>query len=84
MPYDILAVEADQMYPGDIAGPIGAGDHIFIMKLLEKNPDRLTPFAEVQNQLRNRIRLDRRRQAFDKFSERLMRQISVDRMDSFV
>ena len=35
-PYDILAAEADKIEPGEVAGPIVTKQHIFIMKLQEK------------------------------------------------
>jgi hypothetical protein len=48
-PYDVLATRAATMKPGEVAGPIEAGGHIFIMQLVEYQPDRMRPAIEKLN-----------------------------------
>ena len=47
-PYDVLAAEAEKIEPGQIAGPIETAEHIFIMKLEEKQSASFEPFEKVQ------------------------------------
>lgn len=70
-PYDILAGEAERIKPGQIAGPIKAGEHIFIMKLEDKQSAGFEPFEDVQSQVEAQIFFERRKKAVDEFSTSL-------------
>ena len=83
-PYDILASVAEKIKPGQIAGPIEAGEHIFIMKLEEKRAKGVEPFEKVQKQVEQRIIIDRRKQAVDELGARLVQQAVLKNMDAFV
>jgi parvulin-like peptidyl-prolyl isomerase len=83
-PYALLAVEARKMKPGDIAGPIGGGDHIFIMKLESKRERSYEPLDKVQKELEAQINLDRRKEAIDKLGESLIQQAQITEKDRFV
>jgi len=83
-PYDILAVEAEKIRPGQIAGPIEAGEHVFIMKLEEKRAESVEPFEKVQKQVEQRIIIERRKQAIDEISDRLMQQAAIGEKDKFI
>jgi hypothetical protein len=83
-PYDILAAEADKMKPGQVAGPIEAGEHIFIMKLEEKRPKSFEPLANVQKEVEAKIIFDRRKKAVDEFSANLMKQTTLTEKDRFI
>jgi hypothetical protein len=83
-PYDILAVEAEKIQPAQIAGPIETGGHIFIMKLIDKQPKTVEPFEKVQKQLEAKIDFDRRKQAFDEFGTRLVQQAQMSNKDEFI
>ncbi|GAI50765.1 unnamed protein product, partial [marine sediment metagenome] len=83
-PYDILAVEAEKIQPGRIAGPIEAGGHIFIMKLIDKQAGTVEPFEKVQKQLEAKIDFDRRKKAFDEFGARLVQQAQMGNKDEFI
>ncbi len=83
-PYDILAVEAEKIQPGQIAGPIEADEHIFIMKLEEKAPKNFTPLEKVQKEVEAKITFDRRKKAADEFGAKLVQQAELNEMDRFV
>jgi len=83
-PYDILAAEAEKMQPGQIAGPIEAEGHIFIMKLEDKLASGFQPFEKVQEELKQKIIFDRRREALDKLDAELMQQVAVGEKNEFI
>jgi parvulin-like peptidyl-prolyl isomerase len=82
-PYDILAAEAERIKPGQIAGPIEADGHIFIMKLEEKMPKSFQPLANVQKEVEAKIIFDRRKKAADEFSAKLVQQAALNERDKF-
>ncbi|MDD5063658.1 MAG: peptidylprolyl isomerase [Phycisphaerae bacterium] len=83
-PYDVLAVEAEKIQPGQIAGPIEAGEHIFIMKLEEKSPKSFTPLENVQKEVEAKILFDRRKKTADEFGTNLVQQAKLNEMDAFI
>jgi parvulin-like peptidyl-prolyl isomerase len=83
-PYDVLATEAEKIQPGQIAGPIEAGEHIFIMKLEEKRPKSFEPLENVQKELEAKITFDRRKKAFDDFNSKLVQQIELNERNKFI
>ena len=83
-PWDILAAEAEKTGPGQIAGPIGTDEHIFIMKLEEKRARSTEPFEKVQKKLEAQIRLERLRQGFKEAGARIMEQAAVSEKDEFI
>lgn len=83
-PYDALAAEAEGIEPGQIAGPIEADGHIFIMKLEQKQLKSVQLFEKVQSQLEAKILLDRRRQAINEFSAKLAQQAAVEQRSEFI
>ena len=83
-PYDILAAETDKMKPAQIAGPIEAGEHIFIMKLEEKRPKSFEPLENVQKEVEAKIIFDRRKKAVDEFSSKLVQQAALNERDRFI
>jgi hypothetical protein len=75
-PYDVLAKEAQTMKQGEVAGPIEAEGHFFIMQLVEYKPKSVEPFEKVQNQVKAKISFERMRQALDKLNMELLQQAS--------
>jgi parvulin-like peptidyl-prolyl isomerase len=75
-PYDILATQAAQMKPDEVAGPIEKEGHIFIMQLVEYKPKSFEPFEKVQSQIKEDIIKDRMNKAYDKFNKELLQQVS--------
>jgi len=83
-PYDALAKQAAKMKPGEVAGPIEAEGHIFIMQLVEYQPKGVEPFEKVQNQAKARISVERMRQAIDKLNAEIVQQASAADRKRFV
>ena len=83
-PYDVLALEADKIEPGQLAGPIEAQGHIFIMKLDEKKPKSVEPLDKVQKEIEAKITFNRRKKAIDEFGLKLAEQAAVAEKDAFI
>jgi len=83
-PYDVLAAEADKMKPGDVSGPIVTNEHIFIMKLEEKQIAGYEPFENVQDLVREKILSERRNEVIDKLNAEIRREAKLSRTDKFV
>jgi len=83
-PYDVLAAEAEKLEPGQIAGPIEAGEHIFIMKLEEKQVTNAEPFEKVQKEIEQTIELERRKKAVDELEAKLLQQAALSNVDAFI
>ena len=84
--YDVLAEHVEAGQPGEIAGPIisETGEHIFIMKLEEKQAGGYEPLEEVQREIHNRILVDRRNDAIRRLNAKLFRQAAIGDTDEFV
>jgi parvulin-like peptidyl-prolyl isomerase len=83
-PYDVLAKQAQTMKQGEVAGPVEAEGHFFIMQLVEYKPKSVEPFEKVQNQVKAKITFERMRQAFDKLNMELLQQASAADRAKFV
>jgi parvulin-like peptidyl-prolyl isomerase len=83
-PYDVLAAEADKMEPGDVAGPIVTNEHIFIMKLEEKQIAGYEPFEDVQDLVKEKVLLDRHSEVIDKLNADIRREAKLSNTDKFV
>ncbi|MHC4394755.1 MAG: peptidylprolyl isomerase [Planctomycetota bacterium] len=83
-PYDILAAEAKNMKVGQVAGPIETAEHIFIMKLEEKQAATVEPFEKVHKQIEQQIISERQMQANEEFRTKLAQQASIGNKDAFV
>jgi hypothetical protein len=83
-PYNVLAAEADKIEPGEVVGPIVTRQHIFIMKLQEKQIAGYEPFDNVQELVKQKILLDRRDEVFDKLNAEIRWQAKLSNTDKFV
>jgi len=83
-PYDILAVEAGKMEAGDVAGPIVTKQHIFIMKLEEKQIAGYEPFEDVQDLVKEKVLLDRQNEVIDKLNAEIRQEAKLSKTDKFV
>ena len=54
------------------------------MKLEENQAANVEPFEKVQDQVRARINFERRKEAMDKLSAKLVQQAAVSRKDEFI
>jgi parvulin-like peptidyl-prolyl isomerase len=83
-PYDILAVEAGRMEPGDVTRPIITKQNIFIMKLEEKQIAGYETFENVQDLVREKILSDRRNEVIDNLNAEIRQEAKFSRTDKFV
>lgn len=83
-PYDLIAAEAEKIDPGQVAGPIATEEHIFIMKLEEKQSTGYESFEAVQEQVGEKVIFDRRNEVFEPLRARIMRQSKLGRTDQFI
>jgi parvulin-like peptidyl-prolyl isomerase len=82
-PYDVLASRAEQMNGGEIAGPIEAKGHIFIMKLEAKESASFIPFEDVQEEITQQIIMDRKQKAFNEAMDKVMAEAAISGLDDF-
>ncbi len=83
-PYDILAKYTQNIEPGQIIGPINTEEHIFIMKLLERQKQKAAAFEDVQKEIKRKILAERRKQAIDQIILKLIQQADITNMDEFI
>ena len=83
-PYDMLAAEAENIEAGQIASLVITPEHIFIMKLEEKQLAGYEPFVKVQMQVRDKIILDRWNEAVDRVNATLLQQAELSKTDEFI
>ncbi|UCC96841.1 MAG: peptidyl-prolyl cis-trans isomerase [Phycisphaerales bacterium] len=83
-PYDVLAAEAAWMERGQVAGPIAAEGHVFIMKLQEKQSAGYEPFEQVQEQVREQLVFERQKEVFDRLNAKIVQQAELGRTDKFI
>jgi hypothetical protein len=83
-PYDILSQKAATMKPGEMAGPVEAVGHIFVMQLVEYQLKSVEPFEKVQNQVKAGISVERMRSAIDKINGEFVEQASAADRAKFV
>jgi parvulin-like peptidyl-prolyl isomerase len=83
-PYDMIAGQALRTEPGQVAEPIISKEHVFIMKLEEKQAVGYQPFAQVQEDVEKEIMSNRRNEVYKKLNESLIEEAKLDRADEFV
>jgi len=85
-PYDVLARQAEGMSAGEVSEPIEAadGEHIFIMRLLEKQSAGFRPLAEVQREVKQMILNERRARAVSELQARFRERAQFAEKDEFV
>lgn len=83
-PYDVLGTRAQDMKPGEVAGPIEAIDHIFIVKLEKKQEKGYRPLTEVQDEIEEQIMADRRREALGQLEAEVKQLTVAGNTDRFI
>ena len=85
-PYDCLAAEAEKIEPGEITKPIVSEnkEHIFIMKLEERQAKSFKPLREVQREVETKIMLDRQKQAREEIIAKLVQQTAIGNKGEFI
>ena len=83
-PYDILAAQAAEMRPGQVASPIEAEGHVFILKLEGRVVRGYAPLEDVQAEVERKIIMDRRKEALEQINAKVQRMVDVGSADNFV
>jgi len=83
-PYDKLAAKAQKLEPGQTSEPIITAEHIFIMKLVEKQSADYEPFEKVQRQVEEKILIDRQNEVFKRLNDILTQQTKLGDTDEFI
>jgi parvulin-like peptidyl-prolyl isomerase len=83
-PYDVLEAAAVKLEPGQVAEPIETKDHIFILKLESKRAESYEPFEKVQHNVEMSIKYQRRKDAVDKLTTKLMAQADIGDKNTFL
>lgn len=83
-PFDILESEAVKLEPGQVAGPIAAEGHVFLLRLESKKVAGEKSFAEVQAQLEAEVKLLKKKQRYDKMLDKIIAQADIKNLDQFV
>ncbi len=83
-PFDVLETEALKLDPGQIAGPIVAEGHVFILRLESKKAAGEKTFAEAQKQLEAEVKLIKKKQRYDKMLDKIIAQADIKNLDQFV
>jgi glyoxylate carboligase len=81
-PYAVLTEAFEKLEPnrpgcGSVAGPIDVPGHAFIVKLEKKREKAYLPLAEVQEQVEERIRTERRLESLRRLDEEVAEQTGV-------
>jgi hypothetical protein len=83
-PYDVLANHASQIEIGQLAEPISTNEHIFIMKLEQKTEYNVQSFEDVQQEIESRLKLAQQRQALDKMSREIAKEVAIPNKERFL
>ncbi len=83
-PYAVLAGVAEKIEEGQIAGPIDASGHAFIMKLVQKRDKGYLPMGEVQDQVEANIEETRRIEAIAKLDAEIVEQMTLADTEGFL
>lgn len=83
-PYDVLGEKAMDMKPGQISGLIHTPKNIFVMKLLDKQEEKTIPFEEVQKEIEQQIRIQRRMEMINEISSKIAQQAELKNKEEFI
>ena len=83
-PYDVLAAEAQKIEPNEVTGPVVTREHVFIMKLVDKQSAGYEPFEIVQDKVQESILYDRRNEVVNRINAKLVEQAELGDTDEFI
>jgi len=83
-PYDVLATAAQKTEPNQVAELIKTPEHIFIMKLEQKQSAGYEPFEKVQGYVRQAVLVDRQNELLDKLNAIVQQQADLGQTDEFI
>jgi parvulin-like peptidyl-prolyl isomerase len=83
-PYDVLSAAAQKTEPNQVAELIRTPEHIFIMKLQQKQLAGYEPFEYVQGFVRQAVLIDRQNELLDKLNAIVQQQADLGQTDEFI
>ena len=83
-PYDKVVEAIEGMRVGEVSGIIEAGEHLFIVKLLENTKAGYIPLSQVQKDIKQAIVSGRRREKVDNLLAELFEQADIKGLDGFM
>jgi len=83
-PFDVLARQAQNMKPGQVAGPIQAPGRFFLMKVEAKQERSYRPLSEVQEEVRMEIMNRRFQEVLKEMNDETRRQVALAEVEHFV
>jgi len=83
-PFDVLARQAQNMKPGQVAGPIQAPGRVFLMKVEAKQERSYQPLGEVQEEVRMDIMNRRFQEVVKELDAETRRQVALADVEHFV
>ena len=83
-PYNTIETAAEKMAIGEVSEPIPAANHIFIVKLENKQAQNVEPFEKVQTEVETRYVLERRQKMIDEMINKIMSQVDLSYADHFL
>ena len=83
-PYNVLATAAQKTEPNQVAELIKTPEHIFIMKLEQKQSAGYEPFEYVQGYVRQAVLVERQHELLDKLNAIVKQQADLGQTDEFI
>jgi len=83
-PYDVIEESCQDLSPGEIAGPVESGGHIFIIKLKEKQTRGFFFFFDVQQDVQKKFVVQQRRETLSKLMAQFEQQVQGPNLEKFV
>lgn len=83
-PYDTIETAVENMSIGQVSEPVTAGDHIFIIKLENKQAKNIEPFEKVQTEVEARYVLERRQKMVDDMINKIISQVDMSYAENFI
>ena len=83
-PYNAIEIAAENMNIGGVSEPIQAGEHIFIVKLENKQAQSCEPFEKVQTEVEARFVLERRWKMVNETMNKIISQVDLSYADNFL
>ncbi len=82
-PYDMLEGQALNMKDGQIAGPLTADGHLFILKVDHIQHGEIIPFEDVKKQIAQQLQFQHRNQQYQELVQKLIQKADFLQLERF-
>ena len=83
-PYNALLPEIEKTEPGDVSNLVETPEHIFIIKIEQKQPKSYKPLQDVQRQVEKKIKSDKWNVVIARLNEGLTQYADLGEKDEFI